>query len=110
MLRITVHDNLESLTFQLEGRLSGAWVREVEECRQRALAGRRRPSVRFDLVGVTFIDAAGKAYLAAMHRLGAEFVAADCLTKAIVAEITKAPLPPAPSPARGGRAGRGPRR
>ena len=92
MLRITVHDNAESLTFQLEGRLAGAWVREVEECRQRALAG-RRPSVRFDLVGVTFIDAAGKAYLAAMHRLGAEFVAADCLTKAIVAEITEAPLP-----------------
>ena len=44
---------------------------------------------RFDLAGVTFIDDAGKAYLAAMHRLGAEFVAADCLTKAVVAEITK---------------------
>jgi anti-anti-sigma regulatory factor len=94
MLRITVHDNPESLTFQLEGRLAGPWVREVEECWQRMLAGRRRPSVRFDLVGVTFIDAAGKAYLAAMHRHGAEFVAADCLTKAIVAEITKAPIRP----------------
>jgi hypothetical protein len=69
-------------------------VREVEECWQRMRAGRRRPSVRFDLVGVTFIDAAGKAYLAAMHRHGAEFVAADCLTKAIVAEITKAPTRP----------------
>jgi hypothetical protein len=95
MLRITVHDNPESLTFRLEGRLAGPWVREVEECRQRTLAGRRRPSVRFDLAGVTFIDAAGKAYLADMHRLGAEFVAADCLTKAIVAEITKAPIPTA---------------
>jgi anti-anti-sigma regulatory factor len=95
MLRITVHDNLESLTFQLEGRLAGPWVREVEECRQRTLAGRRRPSVRFDLAGVTFIDAAGRAYLAAMHRQGAEFVAADCLTTAIVAEITKAPIPTA---------------
>ena len=88
MLRITIHDNLESLTFQLEGRLAGAWVREVEECRQRTLAGRRRPAVRFDLAGVTFIDAAGKAYLADMHRQRAEFVAAGCLTKAIVAEIT----------------------
>jgi hypothetical protein len=38
---------------------------------------------------VTFIDHAGKAYLGAMHCLGAEFVAADCLTKAIVAEIRK---------------------
>src|SRR5437016_4871290 len=93
MRRITVHDHLGSLTCQLEGRLAGAWVREVEECRQRTLAGRRRPAGRFDLAGVTFIDAAGKAYLAAMHRQGAEFVAADCLTKALVAEITEAPLP-----------------
>lgn len=102
MLRITIHDNLESLTFQLEGRLAGAWVQEVEECRQRTLAGRRRPVVRFDLTGVTFIDGAGKAYLAAVHRQGAEFVAADCLTKAIVAEITRAPLPAGGCPQRKG--------
>jgi anti-anti-sigma regulatory factor len=94
MLRITVHDNPESLTFQVEGGLAGCWVGEVEKCRQRALAGSHSPSIRFDLAGVTFIDAAGKAYLAAMHRLGAEFVAADCLTKAIVAEITDSSLRP----------------
>src|ERR1700678_2952595 len=93
MLRITVHENLEFLTFQLEGKLAGAWVREVEECRQRTLAGRRGMLVRFDLAGVTVIDTAGKAFLAAMHRLGAEFIAADCLTKAVVAEITKTPTP-----------------
>src|SRR5947208_7716132 len=93
MLRITVHDNLESLTFQLEGRLVGAWVRELEECWQSTLASQRKPVLRVDLTGVTFIDAAGKAYLAAMHSQGVEFVAADCLTKAVVAEITRAPLP-----------------
>ena len=87
-MRITVHDNPESCTFQLEGRLAGAWVREVEECRRRTLAGHCRLSVSFDLTGVTFIDADGRAYLAAMHRRGAEFVAADCLTRAIVAQIT----------------------
>ena len=95
MLRITVHDNPESLTFQLEGRLAGPWVGEVEACRQRALAGRRWPVVRFDLTGVTFIDAAGKAYLAAVHRQGVELLAVDCLTKAIVAEISKAAIPTA---------------
>jgi anti-anti-sigma regulatory factor len=93
MLRITIYDNPESLTFQLEGKLAGSWVPEVEKCRQRALAGHRRPVVRFDLTGVTFIDDAGKACLAAMHRMGAEFIAADCLTKAVVAEITKASIP-----------------
>jgi anti-anti-sigma regulatory factor len=93
MLRITVHDNLEPVTFQLEGKLAGPWVAEVEQCRQRTLAARRGTAVLFDLAGVTFIDAAGKDFLAAMHHQGAEFVAADCLTKAIVAEIAQAPMP-----------------
>ena len=92
MLRITVHDNPAALTFQLEGSLEGPWVRELEACWQSALAGRRDPVLRVDLTGATFIDAAGKARLAAMHRQGAEFVAADCLTKAVVAEITQTAL------------------
>src|SRR5438552_3436255 len=106
MLRITVHDNPGALTFQLEGRLADPWVQEVEECRQRALAGQRKPVLRVDLTGVTFIDAAGKAYLADMHRLGAEFVAADCLTKAVVAEITRAPFPDCGCPKREGESQR----
>jgi anti-anti-sigma regulatory factor len=88
MLRITVHDKPPVLTFQLEGELAGPWVRELEECWQRALARQPEPFLRVDLTGVTFIEEAGKACLAALHRQGAEFVAADCLTKAIVAEIT----------------------
>jgi len=102
MLRITVHKNLESLTFQLEGKLAGPWVRELEECWRSTLASQRKPVLRFDLTGVTFIDAAGKAYLADMHRQGAELVAVDCLTKAIVAEIAKAPIPDFGRPKREG--------
>jgi hypothetical protein len=92
MLRITVHDSPGALMFQLEGRLAGPWVRVLEECWRSTLTGRREMSLRLDLTGVTFIDAAGKAYLKALHRQGAEFVAADCLTKAVVAEITNAPI------------------
>jgi hypothetical protein len=98
MLRFTVHATPESLTFQLEGRLTGPWVRELEDCWQRTLAGRRKPVLRFDLTGVTFIDAAGKAFLAARHRQGAEFVTACCLMKGVVAEITRAPIPAGPPP------------
>ncbi len=87
MLRVTIHDNRESLTFQLEGRLAGAWVKEVEQCWQSILARQHKPILRVDLTGVTFIDDAGKICLATMHRQGAELVAADCLTKEIVAEI-----------------------
>jgi hypothetical protein len=103
MLRITVDDNPESLTFQLERTQAGPWVRELEECWRRTLTGRRRPAGRFDLAGVTFIDAAGEAYLAAKHRQGAEFEAADCLTIAVVAEITKAPIPDCGRPRREGK-------
>lgn len=92
MLRVTVCENQGSFTFRLEGRLAGPWVRVVEECRQRTLAGREGTAFRFDLAGVTFIDAGGKAYLAAMHRQGGQIDAVDCLTKAIVAEITQGPM------------------
>ena len=93
MLRITVHDKPGALTFQLEGRLAGPWVRVLQECWQSALAGRRQPMLRVDLTEVTSIDAAGRACLAALHRRGAEFIAADCLTKAVVAEVSQMPLP-----------------
>ncbi|MBV9123751.1 MAG: hypothetical protein JO112_10375, partial [Planctomycetes bacterium] len=96
MLRITVHDNPRSLTFQLEGRLAGLWLRVLEECWQSALAGQPEPILRLDLTGVTFIDDEGQACLAALHRQGAEFIASDCLTQAIVAEITGAPEPALP--------------
>jgi hypothetical protein len=73
--------------------VAGPWLRVLEESWQGTLARRRKSNLRVDLTGVTFIDAAGEACLAAMHRQGAEFVAADCLTKAIVAEITRGPRP-----------------
>jgi ABC-type transporter Mla MlaB component len=93
MLRITVHDKPEALTFQLEGKLVGPWVRVLQECWQSALARQRQAILRVDLTGVTSIDAAGQACLAALHRRGVEFIAADCLTKAVVAEVSQMPLP-----------------
>ncbi len=84
MLRITVHDKPRGVTFQLEGMLAGPWVQELEKCWRSVLAARPQSIVRVDLTGVTFIDEAGKACLAALHHLGAEFLAADCATKAIL--------------------------
>ena len=94
MLRITLQDKPGAVTFQLEGRLAGPSVRLLEDCWQTTLAGPRKPILRVDLTGVTSINAAGQACLAAMHRRrGVEFIAADCLTKAVVAEITQGPSP-----------------
>jgi hypothetical protein len=91
MLRITLQDKPGAVTFQLEGRLAGPSVRLLDDCWQTTLAGQRKPILRVDLTGVTSIDAAGQACLAAMHRGGVVFIAADCLTKAVVAEITQGP-------------------
>ena len=93
MLRITAHDNPRVLTLRLEGRLEGLWAVELEKCWKATLANLCKPTVRVDLTGVTFIDYAGKLRLAAMHRKGAEFIASDCLTKAVVEEITRGSHP-----------------
>src|SRR5262245_5049015 len=93
MLRITIRDDAGSLTFQLEGTLVGPWVSEAEACWQQTTAGQRKPDIRLDLTGVTLIDAAGKAFLAAAHTQGAKMVASGCLTRAIVAELTRTPVP-----------------
>jgi ABC-type transporter Mla MlaB component len=63
-------------------------VQVLEECWRNALACRREPILRVDLTEVTSLDAAGQACLAALHRRGAEFVAADCHMNAVLAEIT----------------------
>jgi anti-anti-sigma regulatory factor len=94
MFRITVHDDPASVTFRLEGRLSGSWVQELQDCWQRTFAASPKPSVRFDLTDVTFIDAAGKEFLAARYREGHKLTAGGCLMKFIVAEITGLPMPP----------------
>jgi ABC-type transporter Mla MlaB component len=97
MLRITTQHAPQVLTFRLEGQLTGPWVRVLEECWERALAGPVGPVRRVDVTGMTSVDAAGEALLASLHRQGADLVAADCLTKALVAEITRE-SPPDPVP------------
>jgi anti-anti-sigma regulatory factor len=88
MLRITTHDKPESLTFQLEGKLAGPWVKLLEDCWRNARATRDDVPLRVDLSAVTFIDAAGKELLTSMHAQGSEFLCAGCLMSAAVAEIT----------------------
>src|SRR5262245_40116692 len=88
MLRITLHDEPGSLTFQFEGKLAGPWVQEAEACWRHALASQRSSTLCIDLAGVTMIDRAGKAFLAAARSQGAKLVASGCVMKAVVAELT----------------------
>ena len=87
MLKITTQTDATRTIFELEGRLAGAWVQELEDC-WRKVANSDRP-VRVMVCAVTFIDDKGKALLAQMHQHGAELVAEGCMNKGIVDEITR---------------------
>jgi hypothetical protein len=85
MLKITNRNDGATTIFDLEGKLAGPWVNELEHCWQRAASDDEQ--VRVVLKTVTFIDAAGRRLLSDMHRQGVELVAHGCMTKAIVEEI-----------------------
>jgi anti-anti-sigma regulatory factor len=87
MLRITVIERPDELTFQLEGRLAGPWVGELEKCWHGAAAERARRNVRIELESVSFIDANGKQLLKTLHGAGANLIASCCLMKAVATEI-----------------------
>jgi anti-anti-sigma regulatory factor len=70
-------------------------LRELKECWKSTVARQGTRTLCVDLTGVTFIDPAGEACLAALHSQGARFVATDCVTKAIVDEIDQAASPDA---------------
>lgn len=89
MLKITTVTERRSTTLQLEGRLAGAWVQELEGCWMTALRTRATDPLVVDLSGVTYIDAQGKDLLKRIYQAGAEMVASGCLTSCVVAEITK---------------------
>ena len=95
MLRITTAEDLHAKTFLLEGKLAGPWVKELEACWQNDADTGDPPGRRIDLREVTFIDAAGKDLLTRLHQDGAELVAVDCMTRAIIETITHKPRDPA---------------
>jgi outer membrane protein TolC len=88
MLKITMHDSSETLTFQVEGKLVGAWAKELEEAWDAAASARDRKALLVDLTETLFIDDEGKRVLTKLFREGAFFRTAGPLTESIVAEIT----------------------
>jgi anti-anti-sigma regulatory factor len=92
MFRITVHRAPGAVTFQFEGRLAGDCASEARAFWRKTTASEQMSAVRFDLTGVTSIDAAGRAFLSAAHARGTELVASGCLLRAIVAELAETPV------------------
>jgi anti-anti-sigma regulatory factor len=90
MLKITMGNTADGLRFELEGRLAGAWVAELEECWRTAAPAANARGVWIDLTGVEYVDAAGRYLLALMHKSGARFIAPGCLMGALVEDIQHA--------------------
>jgi anti-anti-sigma regulatory factor len=89
MLRITVIDETGQLTLKLEGKLKGAWVRELERTFQ-AVRGQGKP-LRADLSAVSFVDDEGKVVLASLWQRGVKMQAIGPLMTAVIEEIAQSP-------------------
>jgi anti-anti-sigma regulatory factor len=88
VLRITTRTNEDGLLLELEGRLSGPWVPELEAAWRAARATDPEASIRVNLCEVDVVDAAGRYLLALMHESGAQLVARGCAMSELLREIT----------------------
>jgi len=86
MLRITIKKDASSEIWELEGKLSGEWV-----CELNRLWKDRSPqtglATEVHLKAVSYIDPAGKQLLAEMRQQGAEIRGCGCMVRAFVEEI-----------------------
>lgn len=89
MFRIHINDAEEATTFMLEGRLVGAWVKELESCLQGALAAEPRRSIVVNLADVSFVDADGIDLLTRMRRQGVRLASTGIMMNAIVEAIER---------------------
>ena len=87
MLRITTHDQAETTSFVVEGKLVGPWVKELEKCWEGALAADPSRPMLVNLATVTFIDSEGRALLTRMRREGVRLLSRGVLINAVVAKI-----------------------
>jgi hypothetical protein len=88
MLKVTIKQADSAETWELEGKLSGDWVKELERCWKE----RSSPvgvSLQVHLKAVSYIDTEGKQLLTEMHGRGVEIKGCGCMTKAVVEEITR---------------------
>ena len=88
MLKITIHETTEALTFQVEGKLVGDWAKELEQAWQTSRPAQNRKALIVDLTETLYIDEEGKRVLTKLFRDGAFFKTSGIMTSGIVDEVT----------------------
>ncbi len=71
MFRVTVKAEESIDVWELEGKLSGEWVKELERCWNEH-SQQPGKAIRIQLKAVSYIDAAGKQLLTEMHERGVQ--------------------------------------
>jgi anti-anti-sigma regulatory factor len=87
MLKITLHDSAGEFRLNLEGRLAGPWVRELELCWRTASSTTEGRRTVVDLADVDFVDPAGEELLANLHTAGVELVGDTPLICAMLEQV-----------------------
>jgi hypothetical protein len=87
MLKITIHDEPAARRLQVEGKLTGVSIAELEKTwRSERQASIAKP-VEIDLTGMTSIDQGGKCLLSILFKDGACLVASGAKAKELIGEI-----------------------
>ena len=87
MMKIQMKELDGQLILQVEGRLAGAFVPEMEDCWKVARASRPDRKISVDLKNVTCIDRAGRYLLQSMHGSGVGFLRAGLAIQDILEQI-----------------------
>ena len=90
MIKIQKKELDDQLTLQVEGRLAGAFVPELETCWQAARANQPNRKISVDFKSVTCVDRAGRSLLQLMHREGVGFLRAGLAIQDILEQIMEA--------------------
>jgi len=86
MLKITRRGEAGNVVLQVEGKLAGSWVKELEAS-WRSVAAEQPHPVCVDLTAVSFIDDAGKDLLRTMHQEHVELKAKGCFNTCLIQGI-----------------------
>lgn len=87
MLRITTESSPEVFTFLVEGKLVGAWAKELEQSWRQNAASRENRVAIIDLSETQYIDSEGRRVLANLAGEGARFRTACPLIESMIESI-----------------------
>ncbi|MFZ0395417.1 MAG: hypothetical protein WCF17_01620 [Terracidiphilus sp.] len=88
MLKISIHENTESIGFTLSGRLAGPWVNELDRAWSETAPRLGKKTLKFDLRDLTYSDSEGKRVLSRIYaQTKAELIAGPLWSQHLANEI-----------------------